>query len=114
MHHNRRHALVDRRRSDRTDRRLSVSQDRGRTAIAVWVTTGELALPMSTATYVRRHESGVRTEVHAHPRLTFTVRAVRPDGSHAQLQTRGTVADAQDRADWLSQCPQPCQCPQWN
>ncbi len=63
--------------------------------------------------WARKHRNGVRAEVVAHPRLTYTIRAVGPDGRNAQEQTRGTMADAQDRADRLSECPQPCDCPEW-
>jgi hypothetical protein len=63
--------------------------------------------------YQRWHRNGTRAEVHAHPRLTYTVRAVGTDGWRDELHTRGTMADAQDHADRLSRCPQPCDCPYW-
>ena len=106
--------MADQNRRQAVERRGAVRRRRAeRTSHDLRLTAQQQPIGVVISVCQRSHRNGVRAEVHAHPRLTYTVLAIGTDGWRDELHTRGTMADAQGHADGLSRCPQPCDCPHW-
>jgi hypothetical protein len=64
--------------------------------------------------WTRPHRNGMNAVVFERQRDSFAVGAF-PETNTGPLteQIRGNIREAQSRADAMSNCPQPCQCPPW-